>query len=76
MECHKQLIADCRWMAELSSTGAADFLYQLKPEICAKGDRLLLSGTTSELMCMRACLERSPSSRSWRACPPALFTSP
>ena len=73
MECHKQLIADCRWMAELSSTGAADFLYQLKPEICAKGDRLLLSGTTSELM-WHACVPGTQSELSLIAClPPSLI---
>jgi len=50
MDLYKDLLNDCQWMQELSSMGCASFLYHLKPEVCAKGDRLLIAGTTSELM--------------------------
>jgi len=49
-DMHEQLIKDCPFLAECSSMGCAEFLFSLSPEVCMKGDQLLVAGTTPNKM--------------------------
>ena len=48
--CTARLIEKCAWLQECSLMGCAEFLLKLQPEVCRKGDSVLLAGTVPSQM--------------------------
>ena len=45
LEVYRPLIEKCAWLQECSLMGCAEFLLKLQPEVCRKGDSIVLAGT-------------------------------
>ena len=50
LEVYRPLIEKCAWLQECSLMGCAEFLLKLQPEVCRKGDSVLLAGTVPSQM--------------------------
>ena len=64
LEVYRPLIEKCAWLQECSLMGCAEFLLKLQPEVCRKGDSIVLAGTVPNQFyaCTRAS-SRSPTRR-------------